>query len=282
MMTLVYGNSDFNDLLQESYLSGTAILTGIEYLQKAELYNDQDGLFYSSFFSLSIGIERFLKIALVTEYMYQNNFVKPSEQFLKGPGHNLVKLYKQSIDLVNKYEISSEEFNENDLEYKLINFLSNYATTNRYINLNNLTNANFKNHNHPIKDWLSLSEDFLKDSIKIETRERDLLKYYKKYENYTLRPTNILDFDGHPLFGVDLLRYKFIVNKSKPFILFRLIQLLRPIYKMLDRISMDCNNGPNADFKGPVKLPYYGELFPFFYAQLEQFKKVKRWVGRYN
>ena len=236
MMNSIYGNSDFNDLLQESYLAGTSILSGIEYLQKAEFYNEQDGLLYSSFFSLSIGIERFLKIALVTEYMYQNNFVKPSEQFLKGPSHNLVKLYSQSIDLVKKYGISSEDFSENKLEYKLINFLSNYATTNRYINLNNLTNANYKNHNHPIKDWLSLSEQFLRESIKSEILERNLLKYYKKYEHCGLGPTSFFDFDGHPLLGVDLLRYKFIVNKSKPYILFRLIQLLRPIYRMLDKI----------------------------------------------
>ena len=282
MMKLIYGNSDFNDLLQESYLAGTSILSGIEYLQKAEFYNNQDGLLYSSFFSLSIGIERFLKIALVTEYMYQNNFEKPSEQFLKGPGHNLIKLYIQSINLVQNYGIPPVEFNENKLEYKLIKFLSNYATTNRYINLNNLTNANYKNHNHPMKDWLSLSEQCVRESVKIEILEKELLKYYKKYEHYGLGPTNILDFDGHPLLGVDLLQYKFIVNKSKPYLLFRLIQLLKPIYRMLDRISMDCNNGSNADVDSSVKLPYYGELFPFFYAQLDQFKKVKNWVGRYN
>lgn len=64
MINLLYGSSDFNDLLQECYLTQSSVLSGIEFLIKANLYDNKDGLFYSSFFNLSIGIERFLKNAL--------------------------------------------------------------------------------------------------------------------------------------------------------------------------------------------------------------------------
>lgn len=278
----MYGNSNFNDLLQESYLAGTSILSGIEYLLKAELYGNKDGLFYSAFFSLSIGIERFLKISLVSEYMFQNNYIKPPEKLLKEPSHNLIKLFNANLALTSKYEINHKEFDSDSLEYELISFLSAYATTNRYLNLNNLTNANYNHHKHPIQEWVSLSEAFLRDSIKYEKIESDLIKLYKKKEVYGVGYTNFMDFDGNPLLNIDLWQYQYIVNKSKPYIIYRLIQTLKPIYRMLDVISLSCNNGENENMNEPVKLPYYGELFPFFFAQLEQFKKVKQWVNRYN
>ncbi|KZA08803.1 hypothetical protein LV34_00957 [Acinetobacter baumannii] len=282
MIKIIYGNSNFNDLLQESYLAGTSILSGIEYLKKAELFSNHDGMFYSAFFSLSIGIERFLKIALVSEYMYQNNYQKPSDKFLKEPGHNLLKLLKANLLLTSKYDINSGSFSEEILEYDLISFLSTYATTNRYLNLNNLTNANYNNHKHPIHEWVLLSERFLRESVKYEKIEKELIKIYSKNEKYGVGYTNLLDFNGHPLLTADIWQFQYIVNKSKPYILYRLIQTLKPIYRMLDKISFESNNGPNADLGGLMNLPYYGELFPFFYADLDTLKKVKKWVGRYN
>lgn len=282
MIKSIYGNSNFNDLLQESYLANTSILSGIEYLLKAELFGNQDGMFYSAFFSLSIGIERFLKVALVSEYMYQNNYQKPSERLLKEPSHNLLKLLNANLKLTSKYNIDNGTFSDEVLEHDLISFLSTYATTNRYLNLNNLTNSNYKNHKHPIHEWVILSERFLRESIKYEKIESELLKIYSKNEKYGVGFTNLLDFDGHPLLAVDMWQYQYIVNKSKPFILYRLIQTLKPIYKMLDKISYESNNGANADLKGLMNLPYYGELFPLFYTDLDALKKVKKWVNRYN
>lgn len=282
MIKIIYGNSNFNDLLQESYLANTSILSGIEYLLKAELFSNHDGMFYSAFFSLSIGIERFLKVALVSEYMYQNNYEKPPARLLTEPGHNLLKLLNANLSLLKKYDIKNSSFSDDMLEYDLINFLSKYATTNRYLNLNNLTNSNHNSHKHPIHEWVALSDDFLRDSIKYERLESELLKIYSKNEKYGVGYTNFLDFDGHPLLNVDIWKYQYIVNKSKPYIIYRLIQALKPIYRMLDKISFDSNNGPNADLEGLMKLPYYGELFPFFYTDLEKLKRVKKWVNRYS
>ena len=280
MMQFLYGNSNFNDLLQESYLAGTSILSGMEYLFKAELFNENDGMLYSSFFSLSIGIERFLKIAVVSEYMYSNNFEKPTEKLLRGLGHNLVNLLDYCTDLCSKYEINIPEGTRDSLNLELISFLSRYATSNRYQNLNKLTSQTKQKDKHPIHEWALISEDFLRKNIKPRIIEKELLNLYGKlrYVGYT----NYLDFNGHPLLSVDLLQYQYVARKAKPYMIYNLIQTLRPIYRMLDKISLECNNGPNADLNGPVQLPYYGELFPFFFVQLDQLKRTKKWVNRYN
>lgn len=280
-MQLLYGNSDFNDLLQECYLTQSSMLSGIEFLTKANIYDNKDGLFYSSFFNLSIGIERFLKIALVSEYMYTNNFQKPNAKFLENKGHNLIKLFNSCAEIGSKYEIQISPLDIEHQAYELFNFLSSYANKTRYQNLNKLTNKYEKYDKHPIQSWAEISENYLRKHVKNERIESELLRHYNKYP-YAIGFTNYLDFSGHPLMQIDLLMFQYIVQRSKPYILNDLIQTLKPIYNILDKISFDCNNGPNADLSSLVKLPYYGELFPFFYADLQLLKRTKNWINRYS
>lgn len=281
MMTLLYGNSDFNDLLQECYLTQSSMLSGIEFLTKANIYDNKDGLFYSSFFNLSIGIERFLKIALVSEYMYTNDFQKPDAKFLEKKGHNLIKLFNSCAEIGCKYDIPISPLDKEHKAYDLFDFLSSYAKKTRYQNLNKLTNKYEEYDKHPIHSWADISGSYLRKYVKNDKIESELLRHYNKYP-YATGFTHYLDFNGHPLMYPDLLMYQYIVQRSKPYILNDLIQTLKPIYRMLNKISLDCNNGPNADLNSLVKLPYYGELFPFFYADLQLFKRTKNWINRYS
>jgi hypothetical protein len=284
-MNNLYGNSNFNNLLQECYLARVSILSGIEYLLKAEIFDEHsDGLFYSSFYSLSIGIERFLKLTLITEYMYCNQYKKVPIERLKDLNHDLVKLYDECNKVANKYNIQTEILDSsNEINYQLVNHLSKYAQYNRYQNLDDLTDkfskGKFKKDIHPIHEWMLISKKIVDQHISKKKYDRDLTKIINQYPYHGY--SHYLDFDGQILHTTDLFTYKFIVNTAKPYALFKLIQLLKPFYKLLDKLSMDCNNGPEADLKGAVKLPYYGELFPFFYISLDQLKRTKKWVNRY-
>lgn len=51
-------------LAQEAHLTKNTILSGFDLLLKANFFQDKDGYFYSSFFHISIGMERLLKLAL--------------------------------------------------------------------------------------------------------------------------------------------------------------------------------------------------------------------------
>lgn len=281
MMNLLYGSSDFNDLLQECYLTQSSFLSGIEFLIKANVYDNKDGLFYSSFFNLSIGIERFLKIALVTEYMYSNNFQKPDFKYLKSKNHNLITSFNDCSDVFKKHGVDISHINETHQAFELFNFLSTYAEKTRYQNLNKLTNSKAANQIHPMHSWMNLSEDYLRKYIKNEKINTELLKHYSKYPLVS-GVTHYLDFNGAPLLAIDLLMYQYIIKKSRPYVLNDLIQTLKPIHQALNIISLEANNGPNADFSSKVPIPYYGDLFPFFYADIEAFKKVKNWIHRYN
>ena len=213
--------------------------------------------------------------------MYTNSFQKPDSKFLTKKSHNLISLINSCVEIVNKHDISMPSLNESHHAYDLFNFLSSYATKNRYQNLNKLTNAYKEYDNHPIHEWFNISSDYLRRNEKNEKIEIELLKHYDKFP-HTAGYTHYLDFDNHPLLSVDLLMYQFVVKRAKHFILNDLIQTLKPIYRMLDKISLACNNNPDSDLNCPVKLPYFGELFQFFYADLEQFKRVKKWTNRYG
>ena len=52
------------NLSNEASLTASLLGNGLNALRKADLYNK--GLYYQAFFSLSIGIERLLKIIVIT------------------------------------------------------------------------------------------------------------------------------------------------------------------------------------------------------------------------
>jgi len=73
----------FSLLTQEAHLAKNALLSGFDLLLKANFFQDKDGYFYSAFFHISIGMERILKLAVVTDYMLSNNYQTPTIKQLK-------------------------------------------------------------------------------------------------------------------------------------------------------------------------------------------------------
>ena len=69
------------NLANEANLTASLLGNGLNALRKADLYHK--GLYYQAFFSLSIGIERLLKIIIINEYRvnligFLNDFAKRS------------------------------------------------------------------------------------------------------------------------------------------------------------------------------------------------------------
>lgn len=281
MIRFIYGNSNCNDLLQECYLTRTQILSGIEFLIHSQIFNEDDGSFYAAFFNLSIGIERFLKLALVTDYMHRHNFQKPPKNYLKGFSHNLKDLYRTSVD-----NFRSNGFNIPDISsettLQLFNFLNAYSNKNRFQNLDKLTNSYTTYDLHPIHEWFNISEIYFNI---YENSKRNHAKHQKQISKYSFQNnlyTNFQDFQGAPLSYNKLIQYQIIIQNARCHIINDILTTLKPIYLALDNLSLETNNGEDADLTGQLKLPYFGELFPFFYAHKNQFKTTKNWVKRYN
>lgn len=114
-------------LLIEGSLTAFALADGLDCLRKANVY--EKGMYYKAFFSLSIGLERLLKLIIMYEYRIRNNGNFPDNKEIKTKGHNLYEMFN----------IVVPEILENDLYNNIIKFLSNFAKTTRYYNLDVLT-----------------------------------------------------------------------------------------------------------------------------------------------
>lgn len=73
----------FTLLAQEAHLAKNTLLSGFDLLLKANFFKNTDGYFYSAFFHLSIGMERILKLAVITHYMLGNDYRSPTVKQLK-------------------------------------------------------------------------------------------------------------------------------------------------------------------------------------------------------
>ena len=94
----------FSLLAQEAHLAKNTLLSGFDLLLRANFFQGKDGYFYSAFFHISIGMERILKLAVVTHYMLTNNYQTPTiKQLKKDFGHDIRTLYGECQKLMSQY-----------------------------------------------------------------------------------------------------------------------------------------------------------------------------------
>lgn len=130
-----------NLLAKEAALSSMNLGVGLTFMRKYDF--TCLGFIYQSFFSLSIGIERLIKLILLYEYIYTKNTF-PDFKYLKSKGHNLSDLFNEVRKLSNKYSCDKYfDFLDNDAIFNtIIQNLSDFANENRYFNLNQLSGNN--------------------------------------------------------------------------------------------------------------------------------------------
>lgn len=141
------------NLANEAALTASLLGNGLNALRKADLYNK--GLYYQAFFSLSIGIERLLKIIVITQYRVEHEAIFPDDINPRKFGHDLIKLC----------EYTGIKFENNSLYFKLVAFLNDFAKKSRYYNIDSMMNINVS-YDDPLSDWYLISRDIYNSSKK--------------------------------------------------------------------------------------------------------------------
>lgn len=133
-------------LLNEAGLSSTCIGQGLTILRKAHFTKKWN--YYQAFFLLTIGIERLLKIIIISKYRSDNNCF-PNNSFLKEIGHDIKKL----ISLVDSYTLNQNDYKilEDPLQLDIIEFFTKFAKGSRYYNIDQLTGQT--GQSDPLADW---------------------------------------------------------------------------------------------------------------------------------
>lgn len=147
---LVMKNSDqeFSLLIKEGYLASSSIGHGLTALRKAGTH--AKGEYYQAFFQLSIGLERLMKLIIIQYYRGTNNAF-PNNKILKSYGHDLSNLYQTIV----KWKINQKTILHTEkISLKILEFLSEFAKTTRYYNLDTLTGR--QQYTDPLIQWRAI------------------------------------------------------------------------------------------------------------------------------
>lgn len=139
-------------LSRESALAAMSIGQGLSLIRKYDFVKHGYGT--QAFFMLSIGIERLLKVIIIYNYRRKNNNAFPDNQVLKNNGHNIRKLFDQAIHIAD--EISKQELYQSlkadPIFDMIINFLTEFANSSRYYNLDTLS-GKLSHTDEPLRKW---------------------------------------------------------------------------------------------------------------------------------
>lgn len=271
-------------LIQEAHLTKNALLSGFDTLLKANFFQDKDGFFYSSFFNLSIGIERILKLVVVTHYMLTHNYQTPTKsKMMNDYRHNIRKLYTECLNLLPIYlhpNASSPIRTVND-EY-LIDFLTEFGKGSRYFNLDEVSEPT--QDRSPLYKWLDIVRAIYENHTPYQIRQRSALSLmYKMDKEGPMNGfTSHLDENGHPMMVFDLLHRQYIVQKSAPLIIWRLIEILQPIHSLLTAMAYKAAEYEVQHNIKSMVIPHYEDFFYFLLSQKDDIKRRKRWLEIFN
>lgn len=283
-MQLVGFDKKFTLLAQEAHLTKNSILSGFDLLLKANFFQDKEGYFYSSFFHISIGMERLLKLAIISDYMLMNNYKTPTTKQLKSQfGHNITTLYGECMKLMPVYlSDSSKHPSVEPEDTALIDFFTEYANGSRYFNLNEVCEA--KMSRSPLDKWLEIAKATYDKHTPSHIRSKSMmdLAYDMDKSGFSNRFTSNLSESGNPLTLFDCYYRQYFIQKSAPLIIWRLITLLRPIHYLLEAISDKASEYENKMGKREMVIPSYEDFFYFLLADKRDIKRRKRWLAIFN
>lgn len=125
------------------------------------------GPFYVAFFNFAIGVERLLKVLLLLDH-WQRDRRFPNNSELKRyggrSGHDVEMLYASAKVLFARYGLPwPPGFEPDDIDRRLLGFLSDFAKSSRYFNLDTLAGA--AKSADPLAAWEALLDDVYEEDV---------------------------------------------------------------------------------------------------------------------
>jgi hypothetical protein len=225
-------------LSRESALAALSIGHGLTLIRKYDFV--KHGFGSQSFFMLSIGIERLLKLVIIYDYFRTHNNQFPDNSILKKAGHNIKALYVRSLQI-------AEDIGEMNLHSKLlsdpiyniiIDFLTDFASVSRYYNLDTLTGRPNVT-GEPLREWNRKI-----NSIIIERHYRHNAKKAEAIKTITdiMQPHVLVSFDDEEGMKINDIKQFYldgmkvdVKQKYSMFYVFCIVRFLSYLIAALDK-----------------------------------------------
>lgn len=264
--------ASFTLLMQEAVLANSSLLSGFEYLVNGSFDVKGKGAYYAAFFDLTIGFERLMKLAIITDHMIRNDCkAHDSEKLKKEFGHNLLKLMNRSAEICSKYDVPVTEIKVGEINHQILQFLTDFADAQkgRYFNITNTTHAD-----DPIAKWKELLYEIARQDFS-EQMFSDLETRVFRDINPALQLDDIAHNTGYVQ---SLYEYKKTLLANR-YALWRIINILRPITELLSKISEKCHEiETTVRIQNFPSIPYFDEVFLFRFTDRKSAMRRKRWT----
>lgn len=269
----------FTLLQQEGHLARASLLSGIDLLLKANLDESKIGNFYSAFFQLTIGIERILKLVVITNHMLENNYIPPTDEELrKKYGHNIKATYLYALTVRNKWGHEKVVTPASgSVEEKMLDFLESFANKARYYNLRELNNTTADPG--PLGNWYSICKKTAIAEIGYVKLDKDAERIMHQMDQaglvgYSAR----FDFDGHPMTLFDDYWRMHLIQKVAPHLVWKMVQFITPLYNALRYIADEAIDYENSHQLELPVIPHLYEFFVFSLATKSDSLRRKTWA----
>jgi hypothetical protein len=255
-------SKNFHSFLKEAQFTFEILASGVTKLGKVNYA--KKGMYFTSFTSISTGLERIGKICLILDYSIRNNGDFPSAKSLKyGIGHGLQELYNKSKEIITHYNFSLNHLQDlqDPIYIEILSILSNFDKGDRYSNIDFLVNNN--SQNDPIKDWHIKIDQVLFEK-RVSKAKKDRIIFNSELAGRILGGHSIvrhLSETGLELNDIETSSYQTGVSSA--------VAKYRQLYMLhIIRYWVDLLREPQseADMKN-LDILHFTEIFAIFYNE---------------
>ncbi|WII92675.1 hypothetical protein QEO94_08535 [Kingella negevensis] len=266
-------DKNFITLNNEGCFARNILGLGITELSKANYANL--GIYWQAFTNLSVGLERLAKLVVLLDYALRNNGLFPDFQELKKYGHDLIKLYEYSQEIMQFHciEMKFADNLETDIHQNILDVLNNFSKSDRYANINFLTNS--KQINNPVTDWALNVDDWIWNNKISPSKQEKILRQAEEMDYLAIYALYISELDE---LITDAYDASILTGKWQLVVPYRRLYVVQ-IIRYWTEIFLALTDKCHAD---GISVPFFNEVYaPLFLANDSYIKKRKSWLKHY-
>ena len=259
-------------LAREAGLAAESVAVGLTEIRRANAA--QTGIYSHAFFSLTIGLERIMKLILVTDFMLQNAGKMPNDKYIRQFGHGITGL----VDAVRTIESARAlklpfEFPDDQIVAEIVAVLNDFAEATRYYNLDVLVGGRSQALSDPLAAW-SDRVGTLIFARHYKPARRGADERRAAHFGALLQPVMSVQFISETGASISSVE-EMLLQSSKTALLqkwgqFHSFRLVRYLANFLNQLG-------NLGYSKQFDMPVYSDFFRIFNNDDAYAKSVKTW-----
>lgn len=261
-------NQTFHSIADEAQFTREILGSGVTQLGKANY--GKRGMYFLAFTALSTGLERIGKLSLLLDYYIHNSMTFPDEKYLKNEiGHDLIKLYKKSQEIVKRNGISFKYQSkiEDPIQIEILSILSKFAKGDRYSNIDFIVDSKYQSD--PIKEWSQKVDEKLFELRVSEKKKSNIAYNAMMMEQIVGQFTLVRHYSESREDIRDVETASYITGKTNAILKYRqlyTLQIIRYWVELCKGLQWNAMENRNAS------IPFLNEIFAIFYNEDAYFK----------